>query len=117
MLKRSVEDKVYSKLKTNKAVLIFGARRVGKTVLIKQIIKKFQGKYLLLNGEDFDSLSLLEPRSIANYRRLLNGIELLATGWTKHTVSSIPFQPGRVSGSFSKLKFLRIPLNGFIVEM
>ena len=78
MIKRILEDKIFNRLVSNKVVLIFGARRVGKTVLIKQILDRFGGKYLLLNGEDFDTLALLEPQSIANYKRLLEGIELLA---------------------------------------
>ena len=32
----------------------------------------------MLNGEDFDTLALLENRTIANYRHLLEGVELLA---------------------------------------
>ncbi|MEI8085587.1 MAG: ATP-binding protein [Paludibacter sp.] len=78
MIKRILEDKIFNRLVSNKVVLIFGARRVGKTVLIKQILDRFGGKYLLLNGEDFDTLALLEPQSIANYKRLLEGVELLA---------------------------------------
>jgi len=33
---------------------------------------------MLLNGEDSDTLALLEERTASNYRRLLNGISLLA---------------------------------------
>jgi predicted AAA+ superfamily ATPase len=77
MVKRLLEDRIHDKLKANKAVLIFGARRVGKTVLIQQITKSFQGKCLILNGEDFDTLSVLEPQTVANYKRLLDGVELL----------------------------------------
>lgn len=32
----------------------------------------------MLNGEDYDTLALLENRSVANYRHLLEGIDLLA---------------------------------------
>lgn len=77
MIKRLLEEKIISNLKPNKVNLLFGARRVGKTFLIKEIIKKVNYKHLLLNGEDFDAQSLLEPQSISNYKRLLNGIELL----------------------------------------
>jgi predicted AAA+ superfamily ATPase len=65
-------------MEPNKAILIFGARRVGKTVLMHQLIDGFEGKTLLLNGDDYDTLALLEERSVANYRRLLEGIDLLA---------------------------------------
>jgi len=78
MVKRIIEDKIFNRLATNKVMLIFGPRRVGKTVLIRQLIDRFQGKHLLLNGEDMDSLTLLESKSISNYKRLLDGIDLLA---------------------------------------
>ena len=78
MIKRIIEDKIFNRLAANKVMLIFGPRRVGKTVLIRQLIERFQGKHLLLNGEDMDSLTLLESKSISNYKRLLDGIDLLA---------------------------------------
>lgn len=78
MIKRLLEDKIFNRLDANKVMLLFGPRRVGKTVLLRQIIDRFDGEYLLLNGEDIDSLMLLEPKSISNYKRLLNGVDLLA---------------------------------------
>lgn len=77
-IKRILQDKVSDKIAPGKAILIFGARRVGKTVLIRQLVNNFLGKSMLLNGEDFDTLALLENRTVANYRHLLDGIELLA---------------------------------------
>lgn len=77
-IKRLLQDKITARIEPSKVILIFGARRVGKTVLMRQLINDFNGKTMLLNGEDFDTLSLLEERSIANYRHLLQGIDLLA---------------------------------------
>lgn len=77
-IKRILQDNIADKLKPGKAILMFGARRVGKTVLLKRLVKEFKGKSLLLNGEDYDALALLENRSIANYRHLLQGVNLLA---------------------------------------
>jgi predicted AAA+ superfamily ATPase len=57
--------------------LIFGARRVGKTVLLRRLIKEYPGKTMFLNGEDYDTLALLENRTAANYRHLLEGIDLI----------------------------------------
>ena len=67
MIDRLLRNKIEQKLSPNKAVLIFGARRVGKTMLIKDIMTRFNGKTLFLNGEDLDTLSLLENRRISNY--------------------------------------------------
>ena len=76
-LDRILTEKIKTKLLPNKVVLIFGARRVGKTVLIRQIIKDFKSEVLVLNGEDDDAIALLNEKSIFNYRNLLNGIDLL----------------------------------------
>jgi uncharacterized protein len=77
MIKRVIHDRIIQRLKPNKVLMLYGARRVGKTVLIKEIIKEFQGKCLFLNGEDYDTKALLGERSIANYSGLLRGIDLL----------------------------------------
>lgn len=77
-IKRILQEKIEAKLIPGKAVLLFGARRTGKTFLINEILKKYSGKYLLLNGEDSIALNLLAERSISNYRNLLKGVELLA---------------------------------------
>ena len=78
-IERIINTKILDYLKTpQKAVLIFGARRVGKTFLMSQILKQYGSKALLLNGEDYDAQALLKERSAANYRRLLAGKDILA---------------------------------------
>jgi predicted AAA+ superfamily ATPase len=74
---RDLSARVLARLKPGKAALIFGARRVGKTVFINQIARQWQGRSLVLNGEDYDVQAQLEHTSIANYRRILEGISLL----------------------------------------
>jgi predicted AAA+ superfamily ATPase len=76
-INRTVYARMMKQLKPNKALLLFGARRVGKTFLITQIAEKYGKDVLLLNGEDSDTLALLADKSIANYRRLLNKVKLL----------------------------------------
>jgi len=81
---RSLQKKIEAILKPNKVVLIFGARRVGKTVLMNQIVNDSKYRTLKLNGEDYDTLALLENCSISNYRNLLDGISLLAIDEAQH---------------------------------
>jgi predicted AAA+ superfamily ATPase len=76
-IQRSVAQLLFKKVGTNKVLLLFGTRRVGKTHLIKSLEKSFNVPFLHLNAEDADVLNLLENRSVANYQRLLNGIKLL----------------------------------------
>jgi len=72
-LQRIIEESLYP----NKVNLIFGTRRVGKTFLLQQIKANTAYKTLVLEGEDADTQRLLAIRSIANYRRLLDRIDLL----------------------------------------
>ncbi len=76
-LNRIIEAQVLESLVPNKVIVLIGPRRVGKTILIEQIIKKVEEPYLLLSGEDFAVLELLERRSVQNYVNLLQGRRLL----------------------------------------
>ena len=78
MIKRVLQDAIISRMQKGKATLIYGARRVGKTILMRNVIEAHGGKSLILNGEDYDAQRMLEVRTIANYKHLLNGIDLLA---------------------------------------
>jgi len=65
-------------MKPNKVVMVLGARRTGKTFLIKSLIEENElHKYLLLNGEDLGTLDLLKEKSIENYKQKLAGYNYL----------------------------------------
>ncbi len=70
-LEREITDQVIDSLKPNKVVLILGARRTGKTELMKRILNTVKGKSLILNGDDMSSHSLLEERTTENYVSLI----------------------------------------------
>lgn len=77
-LERSIKRNVKEQLQANKVLLLLGPRRVGKTVLIKNILAELPNeKALQLNGEDMATEALLKVRSIENYKRLLYGYTLL----------------------------------------
>ena len=77
-IKRAVLKQFETKVLPNKVLLLLGARRVGKTELIKEYLKNIlQEDYLHLNGEDVDDSNLLKVRSVANYKRLLANTKLL----------------------------------------
>lgn len=76
-LTRTIEKQIINNLKPNKVIVMLGARRIGKTVLLNQLMDKFDESYLLLNGEDYATHELLERRSITNYRNLLGNHKLL----------------------------------------
>ena len=78
MVTRIIEEQILQHIKPQKAALIFGARRVGKTFLLHNILKKFTGKYQLLIGEDITTQALLEVNSIKRYQELFGSLQLLA---------------------------------------
>lgn len=69
-LKRLVEP--------GKAVLIFGARRVGKTTLLQQFLKDAHLGTLLVTGEDIEVRGYLESQSLEKLRAFVGTHELLA---------------------------------------
>jgi predicted AAA+ superfamily ATPase len=75
---RILKNRIKERLKPNKVIVLYGARRVGKTVLLKSLASEINPTELLfLNGEDQFTISILENRSIANYQRLTNGKKYL----------------------------------------
>ncbi len=77
-IERAINSFFNDTVKPNKVLILLGARRVGKTAFLKKYLQnKKKSKYLLLNGEDQSTINLLEERSISNYKRVFNNIELL----------------------------------------
>jgi len=74
---RSLEELVKKYLQPNKVVVILGARRVGKTELIKRVLSEIKEKTMVLNGEDQDVQIALKDRSIRNYKQFLANTKLL----------------------------------------
>jgi predicted AAA+ superfamily ATPase len=77
-LKRALFQDFGKKVLPNKVLILLGARRVGKTELLKNYLQTIpDGSYLQLNGEDINDANLLKERSVANYKRLLHNIDVL----------------------------------------
>lgn len=77
MINRILKDNILKRIKPNKVVVLSGARRTGKTILLQQIRNKINEPYLLFNGEDFSVHELLEKRNVAHYRQILGNNKLL----------------------------------------
>lgn len=83
-IQRALLPQIEQRMKPQKVMMVFGPRRVGKTFLLKQLVQRFEGKSLVLNGEDADLVAMLEPVSIANYKHVLEGVDLLAIDEAQH---------------------------------
>lgn len=74
---RDLTDYIIKKLQPNKVVLIFGARRVGKTMLVKEILNQINEPVLTLNGDDINVHDKLAIRSVENYKQILGSYKFL----------------------------------------
>lgn len=83
--KRSLLAQFKRKLVPNKVLILLGARRVGKTQLIKNYIQSEpKYNYLQLNGEDIHDAKLLQERTVVNYKRLLMDTDVLVIDEAQH---------------------------------
>ena len=64
-------------LKPGKVVVIYGARRTGKTTLIKEFLKGEADPYLLVSGEDITIQGFLSSQSVEKLRSFVGSNRLL----------------------------------------
>ncbi len=76
-LVRELLELILKKLQPNKVVILYGARRVGKTMLVKEILANVNEPILRLNGDDINVHDKLSIRSIENYKQILGTCKLL----------------------------------------
>lgn len=65
-------------LKPNKVLIIYGPRRVGKTVLLESFLKKTKLKYRLSNGGEASIQEIFSSQSIEKIKNYAAGYELIA---------------------------------------
>ena len=76
-LVRELSNLILKKLQPNKVVILSGARRVGKTMLVKEILANVNEPILRLNGDYIHVHDKLSIRSIENYKQILGTYKLL----------------------------------------
>lgn len=76
-INRELSDKIVKKLQPNKVVIVYGARRVEKTVLVENILQQIEEPVLFLNGEDINVHDKLSNRSIENYKQIIGTNKLV----------------------------------------
>lgn len=69
MVTRFLQEAIKSKVRTGKAIVLVGARQVGKTTLLKTILN--QSPYLFLDGDDPTVRSLLSSPNTEQIRTIL----------------------------------------------
>lgn len=58
MVNRKIKNLIEQHLFKNKTIIIYGARQVGKTTLVEELVRNFAAETLFLNGDDADTREL-----------------------------------------------------------
>lgn len=78
MIPRFQEAKLKEELtRSNKVIVLYGARQVGKTTLVKKILKEFSGRILEINADRQPFVEALSSRDLEKLKGLVSGYGLL----------------------------------------
>ncbi|MBN2173511.1 MAG: ATP-binding protein [Bacteroidales bacterium] len=77
-INRAIRQVFLNKLQPNKVLVLLGARRVGKTLFLKNLSENFLNEpFIFLNGEDLSTANVLKERTVENYKRLVGNNKIL----------------------------------------
>ncbi len=77
MIQRAIVDSIKKRLNDEKAIIILGARQVGKSTLLNQLEKYFNQPCLWWNGDDADIRELLKQTNATQLKSLLGNTKTL----------------------------------------
>lgn len=76
MIKRILSGEILDKIGTGKAIMLMGARQVGKTTLLRELLGE-TGDCLWLNGDELDVQALLAQSSATRWKSLVGANRVL----------------------------------------
>jgi predicted AAA+ superfamily ATPase len=78
IIPRAIKHNIIDRLrKSNKIVILYGPRQVGKTTLAKQIISVWQGRILEISADEHRYIDVLSSRDSSKLKSLVSGYDLL----------------------------------------
>ena len=77
MFKRTLQQIIIDRCFKHKAIILLGARQVGKTTLLKEIVKVQDGGVLFLNCDEPQTVSALTNRNLEDVKALIGGNRLV----------------------------------------
>ncbi len=78
LLPRALTPIILDKLKTSpKGIVLYGARQVGKTTLVNELVASLGQRTLVINGDQSRFVDILSSKDLEKIRSLIEGYELL----------------------------------------
>ncbi len=81
---RALLEPLHHAVAPNRVVVVHGPRRVGKTTLIRQYMRRHDPDALLVSGEDIDVRAFLESQSVARLRAFVGRRRTLIVDEAQH---------------------------------
>jgi predicted AAA+ superfamily ATPase len=110
MIKRRLYKNVEELLFQNKAILLFGARQVGKSSLINTVVQK--EKFIWLNGDEPDVALLLENITSDRLKAIVGDSKILVIDEAQ-MISNIGLLIKRMVDNFSEIQIIAIGSSAF----
>ncbi|HMT10152.1 MAG TPA: ATP-binding protein [Ignavibacteria bacterium] len=77
MIKREIQERIAKRLFKGKAIVIYGARQVGKTTVARSISQSTGVKTLWLNCDELDTREMLRNANSTNLKNLTSGYKIV----------------------------------------
>ncbi len=77
MITRTQAGEIEKMLFKGKAILVSGARQVGKTTMLEKILLKYQGELLTMNGDDFTIQNLLTRPNTQQIKQIIGNNKIV----------------------------------------
>lgn len=77
MIARILLSALENRFFENRVLILFGARQVGKTTLVQELLSRFEGKSVYLNCDELDIRQALETRTSTELKQLFGDARLV----------------------------------------
>lgn len=84
MIKREIAKQIEKRLFKGKAIILIGARQVGKTTLINELLKNIPEKKLFINGDEADSFFWAQEPTTIKLKTLIGDHKIVFIDEAQH---------------------------------
>lgn len=112
VIPREIEAKIENKLFKNKVIILYGARQVGKTTLVKNLLKKYPDRSMYLNCDEPDIRNALTDKTSTEIKSFLGDKRVVVLDEAQR-VSNIGLTLKLIVDNFPKLQIIATGSSSF----
>lgn len=112
LVRRTIQKHIESRLFSGKIIIIYGARQVGKTTLVKEIQENYEGKSVYLNCDEPDIRNALTNKTSTEIKSFLGESDLVIIDEAQR-VKNIGLSLKLVADNFPKMQIIATGSSSF----